>query len=118
MSHTEREFRLTPSAGSARKALPLLLAAALLAAPCAAEAANSGGQTQGPWYYGSGGTDATEASNGVVAVDTKTDCVGGGFIFKSSTNVTLSDNKASVMDGASGQEAVAHTCRAHQGQQS
>ena len=55
----ERESRLTPLAGSARKALPILLAAALLAAPGTAEA-NSGGQTTSGsgWndvYYGNKG---------------------------------------------------------------
>ena len=71
MSYAERErererVRLTPLAGSARKALPILLAAALLAAPGAA-GANSGGQTfLDDWYIGRGGQEKTEAIGGEV----------------------------------------------------
>lgn len=98
----ERESRLTPLAGSARKALPFLLAAALLAAPGAA-GANSGGYWDNldgdPWYVGNGG-----GSNGNITIDeAMTSYASGGLIYKTSaTDVTLDKNAVTVKDGADG----------------
>ena len=103
----ERErVRLTPLAGSARKALPILLAAALLAAPGTAEA-NSGGQPSSWWddlYYGSGGLNQAEAIGGNITIDEPDWDAAGGLILSSSSanDVTLSNNTVTVLDGASG----------------
>ena len=97
----ERESRLTPLAGSARKALPFLLAAALLAAPGAA-GANSGGYWDNldgdPWYVGHGGSD------GNITIDeAMTSYASGGLIKSTSaTDVTLDKNAVTVKDGADG----------------
>ena len=96
--------RRTPLAGSARKALPFLLAAVLLAAPGVAGATNTGGQTvdiggvfYDPWYYGGGGSD------GNITIDESTPYASGGLIYDTSaTGVTLSNNIVTVMDGADG----------------
>ena len=94
--------RLTPLAGSARKALPFLLAAVLLAAPGAA-GANSGGMWDNldgdPWYVGNGG-----GSNGNITIDeAMTSYASGGLIYKTSaTDVTLDKNAVTVKDGADG----------------
>ena len=98
--------RLTPLAGSARKALPILLAAALLAAPGTAEA-NSGGQPSSWWddlYYGSGGLNQAEAIGGNITIDEPDWDAAGGLILSSSSanDVTLSNNTVTVLDGASG----------------
>ena len=114
MSYAERErerererVRLTPLAGSARKALPILLAAALLAAPGTA-GANSGGQTTSGsgWndvYYGSGGLNQAEAIGGTITIDEPTRYAAGGIILSSSSanDVTLSNNTVTVLAGAS-----------------
>ena len=89
----ERESRLTPLAGSARKALPILLAAALLAAPGVA-GANSGGQTTSGsgWndvYYGSGGLNQAEAIGGTITINEPTLYAAGGIILSSSSALPL-----------------------------
>ena len=100
--------RLTPLAGSARKALPILLAAALLAAPGTA-GANSGGQTTSGsgWndvYYGSGGLNQAEAIGGTITINEPTWYAAGGIILSSSANdVTLSNNTVTVLDEADGE---------------
>ena len=110
MSYAKRErerererVRLTPLAGSARKALPILLAAALLAAPGVAGATNSGGKWDNldgdPWYVGNGG-----GSNGNITIDeAMTSYASGGLIYETSaTDVTLDKNAVTVKDGADG----------------
>ena len=95
--------RLTPLAGSARKALPILLAAVLLAAPGAA-GANSGGQTfLDDWYIGRGGQEKTEAIGGEVIIDSPTSYAAGGLIYFSPSGdatLSLSGNTITGKSGA------------------